>query len=74
MDDIAVNNISYHQLIMWIQNAVKPTNFAVAVQEFGNEILSLLPGLLAVGTSRPGYREIIIRSLFSDELSNIIYF
>jgi hypothetical protein len=38
MDDIAVNNISYHQLIMWIQNAWEPTNFAVAVQEFGKKI------------------------------------
>jgi hypothetical protein len=39
MDDIAVNNdITYHQLIRWIQNALKPTNFAVAVQEFGNKI------------------------------------
>ena len=43
MDDIAVNNISYHQLTRWIQNAWKPTNFAVAVQESGKKIWVFFP-------------------------------
>jgi hypothetical protein len=43
MDDIAVNNISYYQLIRWIQNAWKPTNFAVAVQELARKYESSSP-------------------------------
>jgi len=73
MDDIAVNNISYHQLIRWIQNVWKPTNFAVAVEKFGKN-MSLLPRFRAGGTPVCRRSQIIIRSLFSDELSNIIYF
>jgi hypothetical protein len=44
MNYILVNNdIAYHQLIRRIQNTLKPTNFAVAVQEFGKKIWVFVP-------------------------------
>jgi hypothetical protein len=45
---VLTNDIAYHPFIEQIQNALKPTNFAIAVQEFGNQIRVFVPVCLQV--------------------------
>jgi hypothetical protein len=72
---VANQDIAYHQFIGRIQNALKHTNCGVAVQEFGSEILVFVRVYLQSVFSSAGDREpSIIRAMFFDELSNIIYF
>jgi hypothetical protein len=75
VNDIAVNNdIAYHQLIRRIQNAFEPTNFAVAVQEFGSEILVFVRVYLQSVFSSAGDREQSFEGCFSMNFPTLFIF